>query len=464
VPPDAAIESVLRLDVLEPTLDRLPAAMMLVARDGTIAFLNGQAEKLLQYERAALVGKRLESLIPERFRASHPGYRQAFGEDPRARPMGAGRELFALRGDGTEIPVEIGLNPIATDRGPLVLAVIVDITERRRSQRRLAQVVESSPSAMVMVNAGGRIAMVNAQAESLFGYSRAELVGASVDMLVPERFRGGHPALRAGFAGTHTARPMGAGRDLFARRRDGSEFPVEIGLNPIETEEGPMVLSAIVDITERREREEGVRRALKEKELLLGEIHHRVKNNLQVIHSLLDLQASRTTDPAARAMMLDSQNRVRSMALVHHTLYHSHDFARVDFDTLLGTLVPMVRDSFEGSAPVAIEVDPGGIALPIAQAIPCALIANELVTNALKHAFDGQPGTVRVALRHDGADRALMEVANDGRPIPESLDLTDGASLGMTIVSELVAQLRGSLDVRRADPVRFEIRFPLGAA
>jgi two-component system, sensor histidine kinase PdtaS len=192
------------------------------------------------------------------------------------------------------------------------------------------QVVESAPNAMVMVNQDGRIEMVNAQAERVFGYDRSELLGWPVEMLVPERFRGRHPGMRGSFFAAPRSRPMGAGRDLYALRKDGSEFPVEIGLNPIETDQGTMVLSAIVDISDRKQKEERIVQALKEKEMLLGEIHHRVKNNLQIVYSLLDLQLARISDPLVLDLLRDSQNRVRSMALVHQTLYQSKDFARVD--------------------------------------------------------------------------------------------------------------------------------------
>jgi two-component system, sensor histidine kinase PdtaS len=119
---------------------------------------------------------------------------------------------------------------------------------RREGEERFRRVVDSAPNAMVMVSAAGQIEMVNTQAERVFGYSRTELLGQAVEMLVPERFRPRHPTLRDAFYADPRARPMGAGRDLYALRKDGSEFPVEIGLNPIETEDGIMVLSAIVDI------------------------------------------------------------------------------------------------------------------------------------------------------------------------------------------------------------------------
>jgi|ERR1700730_7432345 PAS domain S-box-containing protein len=159
----------------------------------------------------------------------------------------------------------------------------------KKSEARFRQVVESAPNAMVMINHRGVIEMVNAQAERVFGYERREMLGQSVEMLVPDRFRRNHPSLRNSFFSAPVSRPMGAGRDLYGLRKDGSEFPVEIGLNPIETEEGSMVLSAIVDISDRKHKEESIQSALREKDILLGEIHHRVKNNLQIVHSLLGL-------------------------------------------------------------------------------------------------------------------------------------------------------------------------------
>jgi PAS domain S-box-containing protein len=239
-----------------------PNAMVMINRDGRIVLVNAQAEKMFGYSRAELMGRLVEILVPERFRVKHPGYRGSFFGDPRTRPMGAGRDLYGLRKDGTEIPVEIGLNPIKTDEGDFVLAGIVDITERKRAEERFRMAVESAPNAMVMIDRPGKIVMVNAQTEKLFGYGREELLGRSVEMLVPERFRGQHPGYREGFFTSPQVRAMGAGRDLYGLRKDGTEIPVEIGLNPIHTEEGQFVLAAIVDITERKKAEERFRMAV----------------------------------------------------------------------------------------------------------------------------------------------------------------------------------------------------------
>jgi len=153
------------------------------------------------------------------------------------------------------MPIEIGLNPINTTK-VLSYCQIIDITERKRAEERFRQVIEGAPNGMVMVGREGKIALVNLQIEKSFGYSRDELLGQPIEMLVPERFRGHHLGYRNGFMAEPSTRSMGSGRDLYGLRKDGSEFPVEIGLNPIETEQGLMVLGTIVDITERKQAEE----------------------------------------------------------------------------------------------------------------------------------------------------------------------------------------------------------------
>jgi PAS domain S-box-containing protein len=411
-----------------------------------------------------MLGQAVEMLVPVRFRGHHPGLRSSFFSDPKARPMGAGRDLFGMRKDGSEFPVEIGLNPIETDEGPMVLSAVVDISARRRLEERFRLVVEAAPSAMVMINANGRIEMVNAQAEQVFGYARHELLGEPVEMLVPERFRGHHPGLRQSFFAGPQARPMGAGRDLYGLARDGTEFPVEIGLNPIETEEGPMVLSAIVDISDRKQKEERIQLALKEKDVLLGEVHHRVKNNLQIVHSLLDLQSSRITDRTALAMLRDSQNRIRSMGLIHQTLYQSKDFAKVDFSRFLDSLVPTLVGSY-GVNPdrIALSVKAEQVLFPINAAIPCGLIVNELISNALKHAFPGgRGGEIRVGLfsEPDGAT-VVLSVADDGVGIPDGVELGKTSTLGLQLVSLLSDQLSGKIAMRRSDPTEFVLSFAI---
>ncbi|MBI4423457.1 MAG: PAS domain S-box protein [Elusimicrobia bacterium] len=250
-------------------VEAAPNAMVMADRDGTIVLVNHQTETLFGLAREELLGRSVEVLVPERLRRP-PSPGGLFAAAP-AMPSGGGRELVGQRKDGSEVPIEIGISPVRTADGELVLVSIVDITERKRAQELFRIAVESAPNGMVMVDRRGLIVLVNEQTERLFGYRREELLGQSIERLVPGRFRAGHPEMREGFFRHPKARPMGAGRDLFGLRRDGSEFPVEIGLNPLRTGEGEFVLASVVDISERKRAEEEVMRAKEALERRVGE-------------------------------------------------------------------------------------------------------------------------------------------------------------------------------------------------
>ena len=231
-----------------------------------------------------LIEKKVEMLIPDRFKKNHPGFRTMFFDAPEVRSMGIGRDLYAMRKNGTEFPVEIGLNPIETSDGPMVLAAIIDITERKRAEERFRLVVESAPNAMVLINSEGKITLVNSETERVFAYHRTELIGQGVEFLIPLRFRTHHPEYRKMFFTKPQTRSMGAGRDLFAMRKDGSEFPVEIGLNPIESAEGTMVLASIIDITERKMQESN-----RLKSEFLANMSHELRTTMNAILGFSEL-------------------------------------------------------------------------------------------------------------------------------------------------------------------------------
>jgi PAS domain S-box-containing protein len=236
-------------------LDAAPDAILAVTTDGTITLVNTQAEQLFGYCRSELLGGDIEILVPEAYRGSHPGQRARYRADPRPRPMGAGDQLLARRKDGSEFPADISLSSVETDEGLLIVAAVRDVTDRIRAEAKFRGVLEAAPDALVGIARDGRITLVNAQAERLFGYGREELTGELIEMLVPEHARAVHPSHRDRYFDHPTLRPMGAGMQLAARRKDGTEFPVEISLSALDTEDGMIVLSAIRDVTDRLEME-----------------------------------------------------------------------------------------------------------------------------------------------------------------------------------------------------------------
>jgi len=241
-------------------LEAAPDGMVIVDRQGIIVMVNAQTEKLFGYARDELLGNHVELLVPARFRDTHPFHRKQYEKNPRVRSMGADLDLYALRRDGTEFPVEISLSPMETDEDSLIIAAIRDITERKRAEEQFRDLLESAPDAMVVVDQQGIIQLINSQTEKMFGYDRAEIVGRSMEVLVPRRFRKKHAKHRVGYYVEHPVRPMGIGLDLFGLRKDGSEFPVEISLSPLEAESGLLVSAAIRNVTQRKRMEEDVQK------------------------------------------------------------------------------------------------------------------------------------------------------------------------------------------------------------
>jgi PAS domain S-box-containing protein len=339
-----------------------------------------------------------------------------------------------------------------------------DMPPQLRDDDSFRQVVEWAPNAMVMVDAEGVIVLVNAEMERVFGYRRDSLIGRSVDLLVPKRFSGRHVTYRDGFFANPSPRPMGSGRDLFACRADGSEFPVEIGLNPIETEDGLMILASILDITERKRNQERLEKALGEKTVLLNELHHRVKNNLQMISSLLNLQASNSSDPHLKEALRESQNRIKAMGLTHQLLYEHKDFSRIDLGEYLNRLAQLVLSAYRAQGKrITLQLDgllPEKYYVGLEKAIPCGLAVNELVTNSFKHAFPGEKnGTITVSLTADEHDGIVLIVADDGIGLPPGFDITAVKSLGLQLLPLLTEQLHGELSMDGNGGSHFSLRF-----
>jgi len=444
-------------------LESAPDAILVADRRGSIVGLNGLTERMFGYSREELLHQPVELLVPGRLRSSHERNRSSYSEAPRTRPMGGDRELLGLRKSGEEFPVQISLSPIEIGNETLITSIIRDMTAQRAAEAHFRALLEAAPDGMVVVDANGRIVVVNSQTERLFGYSREELIDRPVEMLLPDRFRDRHRDHRASYASDPKLRPMGAGQALTGRTKSGTEFPVEISLSPLMTEQGRLVISAVRDITERRRAEAIIQASLREKEALLKEIHHRVKNNLQVTSSLLRLQAAAIDDPAAREMFVETESRIQSMALVHEKLYQSTNLSRIDFADYVRSLGDLLfRSSAITPSRITLDVAGNQTFFSIDTAVPCGLIVNELLSNALKHAFPaGRAGHIHVRLEEHLERWVTIHVSDDGVGLPSGFDLASAETLGLRLVRALVEQIDGRISIHAFETgSRFSISFP----
>jgi PAS domain S-box-containing protein len=237
---------------MQQFLESTPSAMLLVAEDGRIVLVNSQAEQMFHYPREQMVGETVERLIPEGLRPQHVRHRQTYMVNPQPRPMGKGRDLRARRKDGHEFAVEVGLSPMTTSGGTYIVTTIIDISERKHVEDLFHQLFQFSPDGTVVADHTGQIVLVNTRAEEMFGYTSEELIGQPVEILVPTHMRQKHSADVKNYCDHPRVRRMETTGRFSARRKDGSEFPVEISLAPVRTDRGLMVFSSIRDVTEHR--------------------------------------------------------------------------------------------------------------------------------------------------------------------------------------------------------------------
>jgi PAS domain S-box-containing protein len=339
-----------------------------------------------------------------------------------------------------------------------------DVTKREAAERtrsRLVQLVESSDDPILGLSADGRIETWNAAAERLFGFEANDVLGRSVTMLVAPEGRGRlldlFDAIRAGEHVSHY--------ELDHVRRDGTRFPASVTTSAVLGRNGSVVgMSKVIrDVTKQKRVEHQLRASLREKDVLLREIHHRVKNNLQVIASLLNIQMTSDLHPESHKGLIESQNRIQSMALVHQLLYQSKDLAQIEFGEYLAKLARRLTDTYDvGADRIAVEVLAAPMRLDVDHAIPCGLIVNELLTNAISHAFPGgQKGTIRITVEAQGNDVTLT-VQDDGIGIPADLRIDEAHSFGLRIARTLTQQLDGTIALSREEHgTKVQLRFPI---
>ena len=333
------------------------------------------------------------------------------------------------------------------------------------SPELLARILEIADDAVVSIDSGGHIVLFNQGAERIFGYDASEVLGRPLAMLLPERFRDAHERHMRDFAHSEAAARLMAQRSGIAGvRKDGSEFPAEASISRAEID-GSLFMTVILrDVSSRKKAEDDLRAALEAKEYLLREVHHRVKNNLQVVSSLLNLQARATVDPQVVKAFEESQNRVQSMALIHEQLYESRDLRDVDFADYIQQLSSRLFRSYQvRSDRIRMRTEIADVRIGVDLAVPCGLILNELVSNSLKHAFpDGREGSILIQVEGMQDSSALLTVADDGAGLPAEVGFWSTKTLGLRLVRSLVRQIDGEIDVIGPPGAEYRIRFNVG--
>lgn len=415
--------------------------ILAVSSEGRIVLVNRRTEEMFGYTRTELLGQPLEMLLPERLRAAHSVHRQGYFAEPRMRAMGASMELAGRRKDATEFPVEIGLSSVEADEGILALGLVSDITDRVRAAKQLASTnaelrareaqlqsyLEAASQSIIAISSDGCMVMVNRRTEELFGYSREEMLGHGLEMLLPERFRHAHSQQVSGFFAAPRLRPMGApGLNLVGRRKDGTEFPAEIGLSFVETDEGRLTLSLISDITERKRAADDLarlntelRRSNSELEQFAYLASHDLQEPLRMVTSYLTLLDRRYRDrldgDALEFIDFAVSGATRMKGLIKDVLR----FSRVGAQPIRLEEVPaekIVQDALN-NLNAAIEERNAEIAVGpmpsiVADAGLLTQVIQNLVGNAIKFTKDRKP-RVRISVT-EGNRESIFSVIDNG--------------------------------------------------
>jgi len=331
-----------------------------------------------------------------------------------------------------------------------------------RSEARYRELVANLSDMVVEIGIDGVISYASPQVERIFGFRPEELVGRSLTEFIHPEYLG------RGLEAISEITREGPIMDFEFRtlHKDGHYLDASISGQLVDDNGSVKIVGIVKDITGRKQAEERVRAALREKEVLLKEVHHRVKNNLQVIISLLSIQSRQVRDNAVKEVLQDSQNRIRSIALIHEKLCKSEDVAMVDFAGYVRNLVHELLRAYasEKGAP-ALDLRVQDIRLGIDTAVPCGLIINELVTNCLKHAFPpGKTGRISIEFRSTGGGRIMLQVSDDGIGLPEGLDIKKMQTMGLGMIQALTEQLRGTLEMDRGSGTAIRVSFSTGPA
>lgn len=439
-------------DRLKILFEYAPDAYYLNDLRGTFLDGNKAAEALIGYSKEELIGKsfvKLNLFDKTQFRKASA----LLARNARGKATGPD-EFILIRKDGSQVIVEISTYPVKIKNRIQVLGIARDITERNRvidalkeSEEKFRNLAEESPN-MIFINKRGRVVYANKKCEEIMGYSVDEVLSPDFNffrLIAPESI-----ALIKKSLNRHLSVEEVPPYEYSLITKQGKRIDAIITTKLIPYEESTAILGIITDITDRKKTEEKIKASLKEKEVMLREIHHRVKNNMQIITSLLRLQASQIKDKKIQKMFNLSQNRIKSMSLIHESLYQSQDLSHINFSDYIQKITTHLISLYhQKDKTVDIWYDLNDVHLDINKAIPFGLIINELITNALKHASpSGRKGEIEVGLRHTKSGKVIFNVKDNGTGIPADVNIAKPETLGLQLVYDLARQLNGTVEFK----------------
>ncbi|ACE86084.1 sensor histidine kinase [Cellvibrio japonicus] len=447
-------------------VDTIPTGVVVTNTAGHIIYINAETERLFGYLRHELIGESIDTLLPDRFSRHHAALRHSYLQNPTTRHMGAGRDLYGKRKNGTEFPLEVGLRPLFNRGEHWIIATIVDISGRKQLEAKFAKVIEASPYGQLLVDQRGIIQLVNPSLCTLFGYTEEELLGHSMNILLPERYREGHDHLRDTYQHQPSLRAMGVGRDLTGRHKNGTEIPVEIGLSPVETEKGQYTLAVITDITERKRLQLSLQQANAHMEEFTYVASHDLKSPLRGIADLVEwlsedlptgLSESIYKNIDRIKLRIDRMEKlVDDLLLYARAGKRAKDASPIAVEELIHAILDVqpIPESFQVSINIMLHQ-------LIASRTPLETVLRNLISNAIKHhdgkQTDGCP-SIQIHVEASG-NFALFRIRDNGPGIPETaqerifrlfqtLSHTDSSSgIGLAVAKRMAESHGGHIQV-----------------
>lgn len=437
------------------------SAIIIISGDKFI-YANPHAEALTGYNFNELKEMNFWDVV-------HPDFKEMVKQRGLARQRGenvpTSYEFKIVTKSGEEKWVQTSATLTDYEGKKCTLAIVFDITERKKAEEILKQseekfraVSESTP-AQIVIFQGTKFVYVNPYSEIMSGYSKDELLKFNFWDLVHPEYK--ELARQRGLA-RQNGEDVPSNYELKIITKSGEQKWLDYSAKLIDYNGKPAVLGISVDITARKKIEQRLQQSLSEKEILLKEIHHRVKNNLQIVTSLLKLQSSYVDDEKVKQLFKESQNRVQSMALIHQKLYQTKDLSHIDFKEYIETLALYLQHSYGVlEDKVKIIIDVKNLEMPIDNAIPAGLIINELISNSLKYAFpNGQTGKIFINLAFDDFEKEYwLSVRDTGIGIPENFDFKNANTFGLKLVTTLAGQMGGTIELVSAGGCEFRITF-----